>query len=334
MTAKPRWTNVEHPALESLDAIWQMINRSRSILLAAHRAPDGDALSSLAALCHVLSNQGHIVHTADVGSPPSYAFLLPLLAQGYSSKKKPDLLIALDTEKLSNLLLPNHISSAEADDLPTVNIDHHSTNTRYGDVNLVDPSASSTSELVFYLLDRAGVDIDKMAAECLLTGIIDDTGRFYFERTSAATLRVAASLVEQGASLNELVDRVSQKHSVASLHLWSNALETIQSEVDGRIVWACVSAGTLADYGTQVIHGDLVNLLLQVETCQLAILFLERQGTIRVSLRATDQVDAAEIAKRFGGGGYARTAGCSVPLPLPDAIAKILQVAKETMGVL
>jgi len=317
--------------LESLDAVWREVSQNDSILIATHERPDGDALGSLAALHRVLVREGHTVQMASIETvPPGYEFMLPMLKSGDRTGKRPGLLIALDSERPDRLMLPSNVSAAEVGDLSIVNIDHHSTNTLYGMINLVVPTASSTAELVFHLLARNRKAIDKTVAECLLVGIIEDTGRFQFERTSADTLRVAASLVERGISINELVDLVNKSHSIASLHLWSDILATAQGEADGRIVWAYLSADMLAKHDMRTNPGDIVNMLMQVETCELAILFREQdKDSVRVSLRATDKVDATEIAKRFGGGGYPRTAGCVLRRPLSETMAEVLRVANQ-----
>ena len=317
--------------LQSLDAVWREISQNSSILIATHKGPDGDAMGSLAAVHCVLVREGHAVQMASIETvPPGYECLLPMLKSADETGERPKLLIALDSETPDRLMLPSNVSAADIGDLSIVNIDHHSTNTLYGTINIVVPTASSTAELIFHLLDRNRKVVDKMVAKCLLIGIIEDTGRFQFERTSATTLRVAASLVERGISINELVDLVTKRHSIASLHLWSDILATAQGEADGRIVWAYLSADMLARHEMQTNPGDIVNMLMQVETCELAILFREQdKDSVRVSLRATDKVDATEIAKRFGGGGYPRTAGCVLYLPLSETVAEVLRIAKQ-----
>jgi phosphoesterase RecJ-like protein len=240
-----------------------------------------------------------------------------------------DLLVILDVADLERTGM--RLDRPSLRDVPTVNIDHHVTNTAFAAINIVDPSAVATSEIIFDVISELGVDIDHDIAVCLLTGIVTDTQGFRVAATTPRTMRIAAELMEHGAPLGEICDEVFKTKPASSLKLWGLALGGVQQR--GPIVFAELRPWMLAEAGVGMEESEgLVNLLASVRDAQVTVLFKEvAEEGVRISVRTSSKVNAAGICEYFGGGGHARAAGCSIPLPLAEAEAVFLAHVEEVL---
>jgi bifunctional oligoribonuclease and PAP phosphatase NrnA len=198
-----------------------------------------------------------------------------------------------------------------------VDIDHHHDNTRFGDVNLIVPDASSTGEVVRDVLHELHVPLTPDIAEALYIALVTDTGRFQYTNTTPKALRLAAELVEAGANVHRVFQGVYESVQFAKLKLLARALERAQVFEGGAIVVSYLLRTDFGDVGAAEPYSEgIIDYLRAVEGAQMAVLIREPPRTDgptrRVSLRAsTDELDVSAIARKSGGGGHTQAAGFS-----------------------
>jgi phosphoesterase RecJ-like protein len=204
-------------------------------------------------------------------------------------------------------------------------VDHHRTNPLFGTVNLVDGAASSTSELVYRLLQEMGAPIDAETATALLFGVVGDTGSFRNGATTPGSLQTAAELVRLGGEIQRIAYALFEAKRFAAARLWGLVVSSIQLDGGRRIVYGFVTQEMLHREGATSDETEgIVEYLRGIEEARIAALLKENEGgDVRVSLRSGADVDVSLIAKALGGGGHQQAAGCTLPGPLPAARAAI-----------
>ena len=309
--------------MDEIELAAEAISGSGSLALACHMLPDGDALGSMLALHHLCRAQGKL-SVASWPEPfvvgPHYTYLpgLDLVTKPVDFPSAPEVMVTFDCGSLGRL--GELAASAEAADRLVV-VDHHATNDRYGSVNLVDPDAASSCELVYQLIRRMGGVPNTEEATALYTGIVTDTGRFQYSSTSPATLRVAADLRERGVDHTLVSNEIFESAPFGYLHTLGIVLSRARLE-DG-LVWSWLELKDLN--GTRLDEAeDMINQLRSVREAGVAVLLKETEpGHYKVSMRSRGNVDVAQIAAAFGGGGHARAAGFPAPGGVEETIAAI-----------
>ncbi|MGE5557975.1 MAG: DHH family phosphoesterase [Bacillota bacterium] len=298
---------------------WEIVKVKKHFLLTVHEHPDGDCLGSMLALGMALKSLGgSILYCCNENLPAVYNFL-PGIEQ--VQKKLPDewqgeVLISLDCSDICRLTIEHQKIS----DFFLINIDHHQTNTNFGQLNLVDGNASATGEMIYNLLHPM-VKIDYQMALCLMVAIITDTGFFRFANTTPGCLRIAAELMEAGVELGQLAEQLQERKKITVLLLLGELLSSLKIGASGRIAWMSVTKEHLAKYGTEISETEgFVNYAKTIDGVLVGILFKEMDDqVIKVSLRSGPEIDASKIAQYFGGGGHPRAAGCSLKGNLSEA---------------
>jgi len=211
-----------------------------------------------------------------------------------------------------------------------VNIDHHPDNKRYGTVSWVEVGASATGEMVYDLIKALGLKITPEVATNLFTAIHTDTGSFRYSNTSAKALRIAAELVACGADPALVAGRLYEARRPESLALLGRLLQRIQVSPDGRVAWLPLPAGSAPEAFLEA--EDLVSYPRSIRGVKVGILLKEMgDGRVKVSLRGKGEVAVNALAARFGGGGHANAAGCTVEGSLDEATAKVLSAVTEPL---
>jgi phosphoesterase RecJ-like protein len=309
-----------------------LINRSERIAIVTHVAPDPDAIGSALGLRLALIALGKNVAAMCDDPSPSDADFLPgsgdlrrSLPDGFA----PDLFIALDASDTKRLGRVG--ASLLAMDIPVLVVDHHVTNLGYGDVNLVNPSAVATAELVLELIDALGVMLTPDIAACLMTGLVGDTRGFATPNVVPATFVIASRLLQAGADISTIIERVMRQRSLAMLGIWGIALTHLHFQ-DG-VVWAVVPYDERRARSLQNTEVDGVSsLLLSAQEANISAAFTEEpDGRVEVSMRARSGYDVASVALALGGGGHALAAGCHIDGPLDAAVSQVIgQLLKQT----
>ncbi|MGI6128898.1 MAG: DHH family phosphoesterase [bacterium] len=314
-----------------LPEIRKILRESANIAICCHIDPDGDAIGSLLGLGLALTSQGLRVNMVSPdGVPPSFRFL-PGADEVLTSLppfKEPIVVVVLDCGDLDRL---GSIAQQVSLQLNVINIDHHPTNTNFGTINWIEPEASATAEMVFFLLRCLAIPITEETATCLYTGIHTDTGGFRYQNTTARVHKVVGQLINTGVKPWRVSDRVYDTKPLSQIHLLQAALERLQVTSDGRIAWIALPYHVMSSYKEDDTSG-IINYPRMVAGTELAILLKEdEKGQVKVGFRSREQVDVGLLAQSLGGGGHARAAGCVIPGPLVAAEKQVLTVAKRAL---
>ena len=314
-------------------AIFTAVQQANKILVITHIGPDGDALGSLTAVGVALQQLGkQTVLMCD--DPVSERFsYLPLSEQVRPPEdSRPtdyDLLIAVDCGDETRM---GQSFATLHEPIPfVINIDHHVTNTYFGDIQLVVPEAVSATEILYDLFCSMGLTITTDLAMCLLTGVVTDTLGFRTVGVKAKTLRIASELVEAGADLPLITMQGLSRKPYATAQLWRIGLENMRLE-DG-LIWTKISSAKRKEIGYNApSSGGLVNFLGNVNQAAISAVLLEMDdGTVRVGFRCNPPYSVSELALNLGGGGHPLAAGCSLDGPLDKAEALLVAMSKDTI---
>ncbi|MFO7322611.1 MAG: bifunctional oligoribonuclease/PAP phosphatase NrnA [Chloroflexota bacterium] len=300
------------------------INNAGTILLVTHIDPDGDAIGSLLGLANALRARGKTVDAVvDGGVPASLQFLpgaetvLSSLTQG-----EWDVMVSLDSSDEPRTGEAGVYGRAHS--RLVINVDHHPTNTGFGDLHLVMPEAVSTTEIVLAWLRHMGQEITPDIARPLLTGLVTDTRGFRTSNVRASTLGEAQRLMEAGASLTEVTQRVLDSHPYELIELWKYALPSVT--LQGAVISGVITQEDLRRAGAdEKTNGDMVSLLNSVTQAMIAVVFREKaNGDIEISLRSKPGYDVSQVAFSLGGGGHRQAAGATIPGPLEAARERVM----------
>ncbi len=310
----------------------EALHNARRITALCHENPDADTIGGAVAIALIGERLGKQVEIVSVDAPaPAFDFLPWYDRFGAEPRLEPDVAVICDAATLERVgrIRFEHASWFECARL--VNVDHHITNSRFGHVNLVDPTAAATCQVIAAALPALEVELDVEIATALLTGIVRDSHGFSDPSTRGETLRIAASLVEAGAPITLIHRRVLAELPFATLALWGRMLNGLGQRRDGRIVYATLTQEMLDATGTRNHDADgLAEFISQAKGADISILVREiGPERTRVSLRVSDCVDATRIAGEFGGGGHATRAGCTIEAPTGLAIEQLLTVCER-----
>ena len=212
-----------------------------------------------------------------------------------------------------------------------VNIDHHTSNTAFGTINLVDATASATGQVIFELLQELRAPISPAVATNLYAALFTDTGGFRHENTTEAALRLAAELVAAGADPGWVALKSYKSRSIAQVRLEGLAIAQMHSEMDGRLLWSEVTLRMLEQAGADMQDAEgIIDALQSIATMEIALLFKETAPNhTKLSVRTRDPIDATDVCTPFGGGGHRRAAGAEFHDGLPVVERKVLDVAQR-----
>ena len=310
-----------------LDAVVEALRAHDRFLLITHENPDGDALGSLLATKRALDLLGKdsvMYLYGDAPLPQEYKFMeLDELTRVLPEDAAERVLVALDCAN-ERRIGPDPTVLARAP--LVVDIDHHHDNSRFGQINLIVPDASSTSEVLRDVFRELGVELTPEIAEALYIALVTDTGRFQYSNTTAKALLLAAELVEAGADVHRVFQGVYESVEFAKLKLLARALERAQVYEGGAIVVSHLLRTDFHDVGAAEPYSEgIIDFLRAVEGAQMAVLIREPPRTDglapsrRVSLRSsTDELDVSAIARKSGGGGHRQAAGFSTEATIPE----------------
>jgi phosphoesterase RecJ-like protein len=296
------------------------LQQAHHVLIVSHRKPDGDTIGSGLALRHYCLRLGKQVTNYCVDAPADYLQFLPdahtLGPQSSAwSNKDVDVVVVVDSGDLNYAgvadlvpLLPGPYT--------LINIDHHVTNPKYGQLNLVDSDASSTCEIVYHLLNSVDA-VDHTIATCLLTGLITDTGNLTNLATTASAVAVASKLVAKGANLSLIAKHALQHRPFNTLRLWGKALERLHEDPKTGMIVTALTLEDIHDCNVddEAVSGisNFLNGLDQAANKAVLVLTQTAPDVIKGSLRTTNPlIDVAEFAKLHGGGGHKKAAGFTI----------------------
>ena len=317
----------------SIENAIDLIKTNDNIFIVSHISPDGDNMGSSLALMWALEKKNKNVTVLESDLIPDDFKFLP-----GSDSIKPynenlgdiDLLIALDCGDEERLGLNKELLERSN---KVLNIDHHVSNTNFGDVNVVDPDASATGELVYELVKAMDISIDKNIAENLYTAISTDTGSFKYDSTTSKTHRIVAELLDTGIDKNKININIYENMSFSKMNLLREAFKTLETFKGKRIATMEVTQDMLSETETSMEDAEgIISFIRNLDTVEVAVLLKERkEKSIKVSLRTKKDVDASKICKIFGGGGHKRAAGCTINEELNRAKELIVKAIDKEM---
>lgn len=311
----------------------QVLQGAGSVVLACHLNPDGDTLGCALALQAALEAQGKRVLTLSSDGVPEIYRFLPGAEKVLSRTEQR----GFDAAVVCDTGMPERIGQAQEAVLSArviINIDHHVTEGTFGHIRIQQPRAAATAEIVYRLLKVMGTPITPHIATCLLTGIITDTGLYRYMNVSPNTFRITAALMEAGASPARIAEEVFERRSLPSVRLLGRALERLQQEEEGRLVWSYVSYDDFLALGAsdEDTEGIITQLRSVRDSVVLALLREVKPGRVRVSVRSRDErIDMAKLAERFGGGGHRMAAGFWVDGGIEEAREQVIGALREWM---
>ena len=322
-----------------LQAVADVLRSHERFVVVAHENPDGDALGSLLGAALGLRALGKDVAMYLAGSgplPAEYRFLeLSELQREVPADIEERVLLAVDCANERRI---SESTQAVSRARFVIDVDHHHDNSRFGDVNLVVPEASSTAEVVRDVLRELEVELTPQIAEALYVGLVTDTGRFQYTNTTPKALRLAAELVEAGADVHGIFQHVYETVQFAKLKLLARALDRAQLFEGGRVVVSYLVRDDFAEVGAEEPFSEgIIDHLRAVEGSEMVALIREpprEEGpTRRISLRSShDEIDVSAIARKRGGGGHPQAAGFSSEEPVEQIIAFLRRAFADVHG--
>ena len=311
-----------------LQQAYKIIRSAQKILLVGHLLPDPDALASVGAMIELVRFCGGEVRAFCSQKPdkdfdyiPHAQEITPFLSEGLENF---DLVIILDCGAISRTALEADIQNILLKDPGErpfiIELDHHEQQLGYADLEIRLPDRASTTEIVYQLLRANNLPINKVMADCILIGLVSDTGNFLHANASQQALALASEMLLRGASLPHIINHIINNKSLGSLKIWGYALEHLQiNPVTGLATVAFPEAaiGMLRqasgpDFDGEVF-GDIVAFVSRLEGVRVSLLLREEGGYVKGSLRTVRQeIDVAQLAGNWGGGGHKKAAGFAV----------------------
>jgi phosphoesterase RecJ-like protein len=291
--------------------IGSVIDAADAILVVSHMNPDADAFGSSLGLSAVLRASGKTVSTLNVDGPSDRFDCIPGMdsVQTAIPAGEWEVVIAVDAataERLGDTFSPLVMQAA-----PTIiNIDHHISNTRYGTLNYVIATASSTCEILASLTQRLGWELPQEAAQAFLAGIYGDTGGFKYASTSIETFAIAQQLIAAGAVPHEIAADLFGRKRLSAVRLHADALLQLEQHAAGQLVVAMLDEAAFAR--CNATHEDaegLVEEMRDIDGVRIAALAYWFGDCWKVSMRSVhESLNVSEVAKNFGGGGHKQAA--------------------------
>ena len=315
----------------TLDNIKEEIEKAKTIVILTHEYPDGDAIGSSLAIYNALVQMGKEVDVIIPDFPRTFDFL-PNADKIKSEYRKDfiyDLAIALDCSDTQRL---KGFEECYDDARCKISIDHHGTNTMYGDYNYVDPACPACAQLLMIVFDFINVEISKDIGTCLLTGIATDTGGFTYSGVTTETFEFIAELLRTGVNLFDICRRVLRVKTRANFELRKLIMDRIEFFEEGKIAFSYITLDDQKNSNAEAgDHEGLVDIGRDIEGVEVSIFLREIENGFKVSLRSNQYLNVAEICSIFGGGGHPRAAGCKLHFPLEQSKEKIIDMVKSKM---
>ena len=305
-----------HPGFEKA---YSCIKKAKQILLVTHDRPDGDALASTCALIEALSSLEKKYQAFCLNEPPAQFDWLPHVENISADKdnlnfSQFDLIIALDCGSLSRTNLSREITNRSRQQV-VIEFDHHPKVDDYADIEIRNPAASSTAEILYYFFKYAKIKLNKNTANCILTGILTDTGNLLYPSTTDKTIKIVSEMLLYGARYPLVIANIAENKSLNAMRAWGQALNNLQINKKYNFAFSVlaydqINKAKASDEEFEGIAGFLSNLY-----GVKGIVFLREYepGKIKGSLRAgNSEIDVSRLATKLGGGGHKKASGFSI----------------------
>jgi phosphoesterase RecJ-like protein len=319
----------------------EAIKRDKRFLITSHVNLEGDSLGSQLAMKELLIGMGKSAYILDSDPVPDHYKFLPgadKISNDFNKIADFDAAIVLDCPTLKRAGRTSRVIKEKAKFI--INIDHHISNEKFGDINWIDPHASSAGEMVYRLYKETGINLTKEVALSLYIAILTDTGSFNYDNTSSVTHEIAGELLGYGLDPALVSESVYERRSIEDIRLLTLVLDTLKINKDGAVAYMEVTRKMLKEASADIAKSEgLINYARSIDKVRVAVLFkedLKEKDKINVSFRSKgngEVIDVNKIASVFGGGGHTKASGCIVSGTLEEAKKKVLaEVEKALKG--
>ncbi len=298
--------------------IFEKLSAARRPILAAHRKPDGDTLGAMMAVYNWLRDQGREAYAFCVDAPPEAYGYFPRIKEVQTNPdvftdEAVDMVCVFDAGDLAYAGIAELVAAMPRRPF-VADFDHHVTNTLFGDANLVITDASSTAEVVHGFFVANGVEVSRSMATCLMTGLLTDTSNFSNPATTLKSLEIASELLLKGVSMKDITRRLMRNKPIDALKLWGKALERLRWDPKRSTATTALLLQDLREHPIDEEHLEgLSNFLNHLLKAEVVLVLKELPGgKVKGSYRSASEVDVAELAKAYGGGGHKKAAGFTV----------------------
>jgi phosphoesterase RecJ-like protein len=316
------------------------IKKAKNVLVNCHRGPDPDSIGSALAMYRVLKDMGKTVKvicpSQELYESISYLEDYGVIQKGVNFSEfdfsKFDLFIALDSSSWG-MVCGN--TSIKTPGLKFIVIDHHTTNTKFGDINLVDKEVTSTGELLYKIFQDLKIEIEAVVANYLMVAIVGDTGGFRFPNLTSSTFTMIADLIDKGADKDKIIHHIYRSESFKLIKFYGKILESLKFEEEGRFVWAAIPYVTFKEYGKPATAREsAASMFIQiVDGTDFGFLAIEEvERILSVSFRSRSGFDTSKIALKLGGGGHIYASGAKIRgLSYDAAVEKLLTTVRGSL---
>lgn len=310
-----------------------IIKSSKNILIISHVNPDGDTLGSMCGVYSaILENYKKKCDMMAVSKVPEVYSYMPNLSkvrniEEFDKSREYDLVINVDVAAIDRICDGKTLFDKAKF---TVNIDHHKTNIAYGNLNFINPEASSTGEVLFGCFEKMGWKINLDTAVCLYTALLTDTGSFRFDNTKPSTFKTAGKLVEIGVNPSDIYKKVYESDSKTLVMFQAHCVSKAKFLDDDKIAYTTVYKKDMELFsaGDDCMEG-LTEKLRSIVTTRVAFVAKEmKSGGTKISMRSKF-ADVAQICEVFNGGGHKYAAGCTIKAPVEEAVKKVLSEIRK-----
>ena len=314
----------------TLDEILKEIKDAEKIVILTHESPDGDAIGSSLAFKLMLEELGK---NADV-IIPEYPRLFNFLPESEQVKKesdlkKYDLAISVDCTGVKRLAGKEYFENAKR----TIVIDHHGSNSMFGDLNYVNPVSPACCEILAGMFEYFQIDITKKIGTCIMTGIITDTGGFRHSGINPETFEFTAELIRKGVNIPDIYKRTLRTVTKANFLLTKRVMDRMEILEDGKVTFTYITLQDEEEVGAEPgDHEGLVEIGRDIEGVEVSIFIWQREESLyKISLRSGNIVNVSDVCLMFGGGGHPRAAGANVQGNVEQVKEKVLKEVRKAL---
>ncbi len=296
--------------------ILDIIKKYDNFLIASHVLPEGDAIGSQLALFEFIRSFKKNVHILSQDElSPIYSFLpgAQYIHTKIPKRKKFDISFILDSTDLDRI---GSIKSLVENSKLIINIDHHISNSGFGDIVWVDKDAACCGEMIYSLLKISGFRLTKKLALYIYISILVDTGGFRYSNTSSHSHKIVAELIENGVDPKMVYEKIYEEKPITTFKLLSKVLATLEISKDKKVACIKLTPDMLKESKALPFETeDFINYPRSIKGVEVALFFRKHSNTndeIKISLRSKGKIDVNELAQIFGGGGHRQASGCRI----------------------
>ena len=313
----------------SINEIKNVITSAENILVLTHQNPDGDAIGSALAVYHAIKQLNKKVDIIMLKYPNIFSFLPSFNEIRNNSDEEYDLVITTDCADINRVEQPKPFFQNAKN---TINIDHHRTNNYFANYNYIEKEGPATTQTLYELFQELNITITKEIGDCLITGLITDTGGFKYQTVSSKTFKMAADLYDIGVNISYIYIKVLQTKSKPQFELSKLATSRIEFFCNDQVGFSYI---TLKDEenckANPGDHEGIVDIIKSIEGIEVAVFLHESEEGFKVSLRSNNSVDVSKIADVLGGGGHFRAAGCLIKESIEEAKKILIEEISKSL---